>query len=73
MPCKFILQVYRDYVITKDEKFVGDLWETVRETVEYAGTQLLVAIFDSIAKFDSDGDGVIDNEGFPGNRRCIRE
>jgi len=53
LPCKFVLQVYRDYVITGDIKFLTDLWPVIKETIEYA------------KQFDSDGDGVLDNENFP--------
>lgn len=53
LPSKFVLQVYRDYVITKDLKFLKDLWPAVLATMEYA------------TQFDLDGDGVLDNEGFP--------
>jgi non-lysosomal glucosylceramidase len=48
-----VLQVYRDYVATGDDKFLQDIWPVVKETIEYA------------KQFDTDGDGVIDNESFP--------
>lgn len=53
LPSKFVLQVYRDYMVTKDRKFLQDVWPHVLQTIEYA------------AKFDFDEDGVVDNEGFP--------
>jgi len=53
LPCKFVLQIYRDYITTKDKQFLSDLWPVVKETIGYA------------KQFDSDGDGVLDNENFP--------
>ena len=50
---KFVLQIYRAYVVTRDRKFLWDCWDTVRTAMEY------------VAKFDYDMDGVIENEGFP--------
>jgi non-lysosomal glucosylceramidase len=50
---KFVLQVYRDYVATGDREFVAGVWEAVREALDY------------VAQFDLDGDGLLDNEGFP--------
>ena len=54
LPCKFVLQVYRDYIATKSHRFVSDLWPIVKETIEYA------------KQFDTDNDGVLDNENYPG-------
>jgi len=53
LPCKFILQIYRDYMATEDMKFLNDMWPVVKETIGYA------------KQFDLDGDGVLDNENFP--------
>eukprot|EP01118_Nematostelium_gracile_P005718 TRINITY_DN1816_c0_g1_i1.p1 TRINITY_DN1816_c0_g1~~TRINITY_DN1816_c0_g1_i1.p1 ORF type:complete len:922 (-),score=224.06 TRINITY_DN1816_c0_g1_i1:38-2803(-) len=53
LPSKFILQVYRDYIFSNDAKFLSDMWEAVEATANYA------------LHFDTDGDGVVDNEGFP--------
>jgi non-lysosomal glucosylceramidase len=50
---KFVLQVYRDYIATGDRDFVAEAWDAVSETLEH------------IAVFDLDGDGLLDNEGFP--------
>eukprot|EP01113_Clastostelium_recurvatum_P049346 TRINITY_DN9127_c0_g1_i2.p1 TRINITY_DN9127_c0_g1~~TRINITY_DN9127_c0_g1_i2.p1 ORF type:complete len:741 (-),score=160.82 TRINITY_DN9127_c0_g1_i2:136-2067(-) len=53
LPSKFVLQVYRDYVITGDDTFLRDMWPVVVEALEKLST------------FDTDGDGIVDNEGFP--------
>ncbi|GAQ85127.1 hypothetical protein KFL_002200120 [Klebsormidium nitens] len=50
---KFVLQVYRDFVATGDMKFARDCWEAVRSAMEYS------------MQFDTDGDGLIENGGFP--------
>ena len=50
---KFVLQIYRDFVATGDLSFVQDTWPAV----EAAITRLL--------RFDQDGDGLIENGGFP--------
>jgi len=52
---QFVLLVYRDYLLTgeKDKKFLLDCWPAVKEAMEY------------IAKFDTDGDGLIENDGTP--------
>jgi len=51
--CKFVLQVYRDFIATEDELFLRSVWPIVRKAIEYSFT------------FDKDGDGMIENEGFP--------
>jgi len=51
--CKFVLQVYRDYVLTGHQKFLWDCFPTCRLAIEY------------VARFDTDGDGLIENQGFP--------
>lgn len=49
----FIHKVYRDYRVTKNRKFLFECWNAVEEALKY------------ISKFDKDGDGLIENEGFP--------
>ncbi|XP_031762709.1 LOW QUALITY PROTEIN: non-lysosomal glucosylceramidase [Xenopus tropicalis] len=49
---KFVLQVYRDYHITKDTTYLRDMWSVCQTVME---TSL---------KFDEDGDGLIENSGF---------
>lgn len=50
---KFVLQVYRDVIATGDKKFAAEMWEPVRQALEY------------LRQFDLDEDGMIENEGFP--------
>lgn len=52
---KFVLMVYRDFVLTgkKDEQFLRDTWPAVQESLGY------------LRKYDTDGDGVPENEGYP--------
>ncbi len=50
---KLVLQVYRDYYLTKDRKFLKDCWPIVQIAIDY------------VSKFDRDGDGLLENEGFP--------
>ncbi len=50
---KFVLQIYRDYVATGDVTFVADVWPAVEAAMAYA------------ARFDRDGDGLIENDGEP--------
>ena len=50
---KFVLQVYRDFAATRDMAFGVDVWPSVRAAIEY------------MEQFDRDGDGVIENDGFP--------
>lgn len=50
---KFVLQVYRDVIATGDKKFAAEMWEPVREVLEYMN------------QFDLDEDGMIENEGSP--------
>ncbi|KDP42470.1 hypothetical protein JCGZ_00267 [Jatropha curcas] len=50
---KFVLQVYRDVVATGDKKFAEAVWPSV---------YLAMAFMD---QFDRDGDGMIENDGFP--------
>ncbi|KAL8061291.1 hypothetical protein ABFX02_02G078000 [Erythranthe guttata] len=50
---KFVLQVYRDFVATGDEEFARAVWPSVYIAMAY------------MEQFDKDGDGMIENEGFP--------
>ncbi|KAL3538486.1 hypothetical protein ACH5RR_001852 [Cinchona calisaya] len=50
---KFVLQVYRDVVLTGDKKFAQAVWPSVYVAIAY------------MDQFDKDGDGMIENEGFP--------
>ncbi|XP_077870346.1 non-lysosomal glucosylceramidase-like [Saccoglossus kowalevskii] len=49
---KFVLQVYRDYYVTKDFIYLQDMWPKVK-----------VVMQTSLA-WDTDGDGIIDNSGY---------
>lgn len=50
---KFVLQVYRDVVATGDKSFAKAVWPSV---------YVAMAFMD---QFDKDGDGMIENDGFP--------
>jgi len=50
---KFILQVYRNFVFTKDKQFLKYCWSAVKLAMEYADD------------FDQDNDGLPENEGYP--------
>ncbi|XP_015937543.1 uncharacterized protein LOC107463282 [Arachis duranensis] len=50
---KFVLQCYRDVVATGDKKFARAVWPAVYIAIAY------------MDQFDKDGDGMIENEGFP--------
>ncbi|CAI9770156.1 unnamed protein product [Fraxinus pennsylvanica] len=50
---KFVLQVYRDVVATGDKNFAKAVWPSVYVAMAY------------MDQFDKDGDGMIENEGFP--------
>lgn len=50
---KFVLQVMRDYTWTRDIRFLKEVWPAVKEAIRFVG------------KFDRDGDGMIENDGFP--------
>jgi non-lysosomal glucosylceramidase len=52
---KFVLMVYRDYVLTgsKDAEFLHYTWPAVQEALIYLGN------------FDRDNDGIPDNDGYP--------
>ena len=50
---KFILQCYRDYMTIGSIKFISDIYDIMLMVMEYT------------ALFDKDGDGMIENEGYP--------
>jgi non-lysosomal glucosylceramidase len=52
---KFVLMVYRDFVLTggKDLQFLRDTWPAVQEALAY------------LRKYDTTGDGLPENEGYP--------
>ena len=52
---KFVLMVYRDFVLTggKDVEFLRNTWPAVQEALAY------------LRKYDTDGDGLPENEGYP--------
>ncbi|MBD3405264.1 MAG: glucosylceramidase [Candidatus Lokiarchaeota archaeon] len=50
---KFVLQVYRDYYLTGNLEFLKECWPSVVAAMEY------------LDNFDTDQDGMIENEGFP--------
>lgn len=51
----FVLQVYRDYLLTgaSDTEFLAECWEAIVETLYY------------LKQFDHDGDGMPENSGAP--------
>lgn len=49
---KFVLQVYRDYHLTHDHTYLTDMWPVCQ------------AVMESELKFDTDGDGLIENSGY---------
>ncbi|HEY9876374.1 MAG TPA: GH116 family glycosyl hydrolase [Candidatus Obscuribacterales bacterium] len=55
LPCDFVLQVYRDYVLTgsTDIEFLSECWSAVVKTLAY------------VKEFDKDGDGIPENSGAP--------
>ncbi|HEY9649315.1 MAG TPA: GH116 family glycosyl hydrolase, partial [Coleofasciculaceae cyanobacterium] len=55
LPCDFVLQVYRDFVLTgaNDIEFLGECWSAIVQTLAYLKT------------FDHDGDGIPENSGAP--------
>jgi non-lysosomal glucosylceramidase len=52
---KFVLMVYRDFVLTgsKDKSFIRETWPSIQEALAY------------LRKYDKDGDGLPENEGYP--------
>uniref|UniRef100_A0A4W3ICV7 Non-lysosomal glucosylceramidase n=1 Tax=Callorhinchus milii TaxID=7868 RepID=A0A4W3ICV7_CALMI len=49
---KFVLQVYRDYHLTEDSTYLRHMWSVCQ------------AVMESELKFDTDGDGLIENSGY---------
>jgi non-lysosomal glucosylceramidase len=50
---KFVLQVYRDFALTRDKAFLAECWDAVEQAMEF------------MIRFDRDGDGLVENDGFP--------
>jgi hypothetical protein len=50
---KFVQQIYRDFAATGDMSFGRDVWPAVCAAMDY------------MDQFDRDGDGLIENDGFP--------
>ena len=50
---KFVLLLFRDFILTKDRDFLAEAYPAARQAI------------DLLAKFDKDCDGLIENEGFP--------
>ncbi|NJS09310.1 MAG: bile acid beta-glucosidase [Microcoleus sp. CSU_2_2] len=55
LPCDFVLQVYRDFLLTgsTDYEFLQECWPAIVEALAYLKT------------FDEDGDGIPENSGAP--------
>ena len=55
LPSDFVLQVYRDYVLTDgaDINFLWECWDSITQTLTY------------LKKFDRDNDGIPENSGAP--------
>ncbi|WP_449420643.1 GH116 family glycosyl hydrolase [Phormidium nigroviride] len=55
LPCDFVLQVYRDFLLTgsTDYEFLQECWPAIVEALAYLKT------------FDLDGDGIPENSGAP--------
>ena len=55
LPCDFVLQVYRDFVLTgaNDVEFLWECWSAIVKTLSY------------LKAFDKDGDGIPENAGAP--------
>ncbi|PSB43793.1 bile acid beta-glucosidase [Cyanosarcina cf. burmensis CCALA 770] len=55
LPSDFVLQVYRDYLLTgaTDVEFLASCWEAIVQALNYLKT------------FDEDGDGIPENSGAP--------
>ena len=51
---QFILSIFRDYVYTRDEEFLKQVYPAVIMALNY-----------SLENFDRDKDGMIENDGFP--------
>jgi non-lysosomal glucosylceramidase len=55
LPCDFVLQVYRDFVLTggNDTEFLWECWSAIVKTLAY------------LKRFDQDDDGIPENSGAP--------
>ena len=55
LPSDFVLQVYRDYLLTgaTDVEFLAECWEAIVQALNY------------LKSFDKDGDGIPENSGAP--------
>ena len=55
LPSDFVLQVYRDYILTggEDTNFLWECWDSITLTLAY------------LKKFDRDNDGIPENSGAP--------
>jgi non-lysosomal glucosylceramidase len=55
LPCDFVLQVYRDFVLTgsNDTEFLWECWSAIVKTLAY------------LKQFDQDDDGIPENSGAP--------
>ncbi|MGK7952814.1 MAG: GH116 family glycosyl hydrolase [Xenococcaceae cyanobacterium] len=55
LPSDFVLQVYRDFVLTgrEDLEFLWECWQSIIQTLAY------------LKEFDRDGDGIPENSGAP--------
>lgn len=53
LPSKFVLQIFRDYSFTHDKEFLVKMFPTVKKVV--LRTKM----------YDTDGDGIIENTGYP--------
>ena len=52
--CMFVLTVFRDYQVTQNLEFLKEVYPAVVQVINY-----------HLLHFDKDGDGLIENEGFP--------
>jgi non-lysosomal glucosylceramidase len=50
---KFVLMIYRDYLLTKDHTYLEEAWPACQEATE------------KLRLFDRDSDGLIENDGYP--------
>ncbi|OKH60433.1 GH116 family glycosyl hydrolase [Scytonema sp. HK-05] len=55
LSCDFVLQVYRDFLLTgaDDVEFLAECWNAIVQTLDY------------LKRFDKDGDGIPENSGAP--------
>jgi non-lysosomal glucosylceramidase len=55
LPSDFVLQVYRDFLLTggNDVEFLAECWQAIVQTLDY------------LKAFDKDGDGIPENSGAP--------